>query len=525
MTDSFELPCPAEPSPAGSPSPVVPSPVVPPPRAEAPSPVAARAAMRLADALMKVSVLDDLEVRRMCVDNALERLGLRLSVREFAEKKSHLVAMVRAFGSVPEGWRHLAETVQFLADYDLPSQHVASLADPEEVLPLHDEAAQDELALLLAGLDRKTLPGLAEVYAGAAGDRHGALPKAVHTAWEAYELLSHCNSVPGRAPRTVRFLQELATHLAQERGDEVRRWISRQVRAAAESDPEARRILEDSRRGARERAGRQPHPARLMVRLQPPTGSADRVHVTCWSNTGRTWEPRRRDERLVPTVELKRYVAEIVNREEARLRAHRGGVILEFILPLELLNERVEDWPRVGAFGEQSWGNTLHAPLGLDYHVVVRSLERMEALQLHRAWNERWSVLEGESVARAHRCARGDGPARLQLYAHLKRNPSVVLMTLGSPPDDEEGRHELLLGLQAGLPVLIWSHDGALVEEQHTVAEAALKDGRENFHEGMARLRFVPDPADNAGAPSVSSRLAVLWDDPSRLPELPEPIV
>ncbi|GAB3953726.1 VMAP-C domain-containing protein [Streptomyces sparsus] len=486
--------------------------------------MAARAAMRLADALMKVSVLDDLDVRRMCVDNALERLGLRLSVREFAEKKSHLVAMVRAFGAVPDGWRHLAETVQFLADYDLPSQHVASLADPG-VLPLHDEAAQDELALLLAGLDRTTLPRLAEVYARASGDRHGPLPEAVHTAWEAYELLSHCNSVPGRAPRTVRFLQELATHLAQERGDEVRRWISREVRAAAESDPEARRILEDSRRGAWERAGRQSHPARLMVRLRPPTGSADRVHVTCWSNTGRTWEPRRRDERLVPSDELQRHVAEIVNREEARLRDHRGGVILEFILPLALLNERVEDWPRFGAFGEQPWGETLHAPLGLDYHVVVRSLERMEALQLHRAWNERWSVLEGESGARAHRCARGDGPARLQLYAHLKHNPSVVLMTLGSPPDDEEGRHELLLGLQAGLPVLIWSHEGALVEEQHTVAEAALKDDRGNFHKGMARLRFVPDRADNAGAASLSSRFAVLWDDPSRLPELPEPIV
>jgi hypothetical protein len=260
-----------------------------------------------------------------------------------------------------------------------------------------------------------------------------------------------------------------------------------------------------------------------MVRIQRSTGSPDSVHVTCWSNTEETWAPRRRDESLVPAAEMRRHVATLVNKEDARLRDHRGGVVLEFILPVSLLNEPVEDWPRAGAFGDQLWDSTFQAPLGLEYHVVVRSLERMEALQLHRAWNERWDVLEGDGEPRAHRCARGDRTEKMRLYAHLKQNPSVVLMTLGSPPDEEEGRKELLLGLQAGLPVLIWSHQGALADE-HAAAESALKGSWSGFHEGMARLRFAPDPKDDRLASTVSSRFAVLWDDPSCLPELPEPI-
>lgn len=147
----------------------------------------------------------------------------------------------------------------------------------------------------------------------------------------------------------------------------------------------------------------------------------------------------------------------------------------------------------------------------------------MDAQQLHRAWHERWDVMEAETAVRAHRCVRGDDGERLQLYPYLKQNPAVVLMTLGSSPDDGDGRKELVAGLQAGLPVLIWSHEGALAEE-HVAVEAALGKSWGSFHETMARLRFAPDPKGDTVVSPVRSRFAVMWDDPSRLPELPDPI-
>ncbi|MCC5473966.1 VMAP-C domain-containing protein [Streptomyces barringtoniae] len=485
-----------------------------------------QSAARLADALMKVSVLDDLEARRICVVDAMERLRLRLSVPEFDEKKIHIVAMVRAFGSVTDGWRHLTEAVQHLADYDLPSRHAVALAHPV-VAPLLDEPDQNELSSLLAGLDRTTVPELAAVYRSAAGDHFGPLPDIVHTAWDAYQLLGHTNRPAEGTPRTVRFLQELAVVLTPERGDAIRSWVSRRVRSTVQDHREAQWILDDSRTHTGRWRTEPAHPAYLLIRLAPSTGSPDRIDLTCWANSGQAWAPRRREERSVPASEVRRQVATLLDREEVRLRAHRGGLVLEFILPLPLLNEPVEAWSRHGAFGkEKVWDSEFGGPpLGHDYKVVVRSLERIDALQLHRVWNERWDVLSAATgSARSYRCEEGDGAQHEQLYARLADDPDVVLMTLASPPDQRHGRSELLMGLQAGLPLLLWSRSGPLTEHAHAVAEGALEGQLSEVLGRLTRLRSAPRTRDHSDEGSVSPCIAVLWDDPNRLPESPEPI-
>ncbi|MFF9622526.1 hypothetical protein [Streptomyces griseosporeus] len=481
-------------------------------------------AEQLADALMKVSVLDELEVRRLCVVEAMDRLRLRISVPEFDDKKIHIVAIVRAFGAVREGWRHLTEAVQFLADYDLPSRQAAGLAHPV-LPPLLDDPGQLELSRLLAGLDRTTVPQLPAVYHSAAGDHFGPLPATVHTAWEAYQLLSHTNRPAHGAPRTVRFLQELAVVLTPERGDALRSWISRRVRDDARDSLEAQWILDDSRTYAGSWRKDPAHPAYLLIRLAPSTTSPDRVDLTCWASSGESWAPRRREERSVDAAEVRREVAALLDREEARLRTHRGGIVLEFILPFSLVNEPVEEWPRNNPFGaERVWDSELGGPpLGLDYTVVVRSLERIEALQLHRVWNERWDVLTGgEGRARVHQCAHGDGARREALYERLAGDPSVVLMTLGSPPDEAHGKTELAIGLQAGVPLLVWRR---ATDDPHApaVAEAVLEGPLSEVLDRLTRLRSAPRTGDHY-AEGPGSRLAVLWDDPNRLPELPEPI-
>ncbi|BCL31999.1 hypothetical protein ACFFS2_22855 [Streptomyces aurantiacus] len=486
-----------------------------------------QSAAQLADALMKVSVLDDLEVRRICVVDAMERLKLRLSVAEFDDKKIHIVVMVRAFASVPDGWRHLTEAVQHLADYDLPSRHAAALAHPV-VAPLLDEPGRDELSALLAGLDRTAVPELAAVWYSAAGDHFGPLPESVHTAWDAHQLLAHTNRPADGAPRTLRFLQELAVVLTPERGDAIRSWTNRNVRTTVQDNLEAQWILDDSRTHTGSWRAEPGHPAHLLIRLAPSTGSPDRIDITCWANSGPAWAPRRRDERSVPVSEVRRHVATVLDREEIRLRAHRGGLILEFILPFSLVNEPVEEWSRHGPFGEEKvWDSEFGGPsIGHDYKVVVRSLERIEALQLHRVWNERWDVLtDAARGARMHRCEEGDGARHERLYARLTDDPAVVLMTLGSPPDGPHGKGELLVGLQAGLPLVLWSRSGPLTEHAHTLAESALDGRLSEALDRLTRLRSAPRTGDHGGEGFTGPRIAVLWDDPNRLPEVPEPIL
>ncbi|MCT7356178.1 hypothetical protein N4P33_29105, partial [Streptomyces sp. 15-116A] len=192
-------------------------------------------AARLADALMKVSVLDEIANRRLCVTEAEARLRARISVPESPEKKIHVISMVRAFGAVPRGWRALTEAVQYVADYDLPSRHAASLAHTV-ALPVFEDAAEHALRGLLVGLDRTTVPGLDDVYQAAAGPHFGPLPPGVNTAWEAHQLLAHTNWPADGVPRAVRFLTALAAALTPERGDPVRDWVARQVRDAT-GDP------------------------------------------------------------------------------------------------------------------------------------------------------------------------------------------------------------------------------------------------------------------------------------------------
>ncbi|MCT7357263.1 hypothetical protein N4P33_34755, partial [Streptomyces sp. 15-116A] len=268
-----------------------------------------------------------------------------------------------------------------------------------------------------------------------------------------------------------------------------------------------------------------PRAACLLIRLCPSVSTPDRVDVTCWTNVGDTWEPRRRDDTSVPRARVRRHVAALVDREEARLSRHRGGIVLEFVLPLALLNEPVEEWSRNSALGDQAVWASEHGgpPFWQDYPVVVRSLERIEALQLHRVWNERWDVLAADTAApHAYRCI---GDVR-ENYPRLKQSPSVVLMTLGAPPDRPRGREELHVGLHAGLPVLVWSHTGPLTEEAQGAVEATLEGPSGELLDRMVRLRCPPASQDDKGrADGPRPGIAVLWDDPNRLPEFPEPVL
>ncbi|MFG3364589.1 hypothetical protein ACGF0K_06395 [Streptomyces sp. NPDC048156] len=495
---------------------------------ERPSPYPAFPASeeQLVEALMRVSVMEDPRSRSMCVERAFHRLGQRLPVGEFGDKKPHIVEMVRVFGAVPQGWLRLVEAVRYLADDDLASLQASALVE-SPLPPPGDPSQRAALDPLLSGLDRDTVPDLAELFRHVAGDSFGPLPRTTRTAREAYELLEQCNVPPDGIPRSVRFLHELAYLVGPERGDPLRVWLSRHIRSLADAGPEGQRMLAAVRTTTgnwRKDPGRE---AFLVIRLRPLTESPDRVALTCWTSTGNAWEPRQRDDRELRLTEVPDWVATLVDREEERLRHHDGGIVVEFILSLAMANTPVEDWTRPTPFGSRQPGLGRSAPyrppLGMDYKVVIRSLERMEARQVHRVWNARWEVLRGGGAGRVHRCETGAGSQQQALYAKLKHNQAIVLMTLGSSPDEDHGLSELTLGLQAGLPVLLWAHQGPLGdsehEELHRVAETGAWD---DLLETVTRLRFSPGTRDDGHEGSIDSRIAVLWDDPSRLPEVPQ---
>ncbi|MDG4862724.1 hypothetical protein P8605_31770 [Streptomyces sp. T-3] len=485
----------------------------------------AERASQLVDALMRVPVLDTLRSRKLCVDHALDLLGQRLSVSDFDEKKLHLIEMVRVFGAVSEGWVLLARSVRYLADYDLPSEQAATLAQPPQLDA--DHIHRRELGSLLGGVDRQTFPELARLFAHVAGQGFDPLPEGVRTAWEAYQLLEQCNMPSDGVPRSIRFVQEVAFAVGPELGDPLRNWISRHLRAVMDHGPQALTVLDNMRRNPGSWRTSTTGSAYLMVRLYPCTDSSEDVWLTCWTSAGDSWAPRQRDDRRLPLGDVPAHVADLIDQEESRLHHHQGGIVLEFILPLSLANLPVENWTRPSPFrkgADSVEGAEFTPPLGIEYKVTTRSLERIEARQLHRVWNERWAVLTSGTDGRMHRCESGDGARKHQLYATLKRNPAIVVMTLGSSPDLATGRAELELALQAGIPALVWAHQGPLHEHERAATDCVADTGTwHGLLDQVTRLRSAPDARDDRAEGSIGSRIAVLWDDPNRLPEVPDP--
>ncbi|MEU6662456.1 hypothetical protein [Streptomyces sp. NPDC046821] len=473
----------------------------------------------LVEALMRVPVLEDRRTRRMCVERAQQRLGHRLHVAEFADKKRHIVEMVRAFGTLPQGWLHLVEAVRHYANDDLPSRRAAALVEAP-LPPDGDPGHRAALEPLLSGLDRDTVPELPELFRHVAGDSFGPLPETTRTALEAYELLEQCNVPSDGIPRSLRFLHELAALIDPERGDPIRVWLIKHIRAVWSTD--AQEMIDALRRSTGDWSRAYSGDAFLVIRLKPLTESPDQVALTCWTSAGDTWEPWQRDDLQLRLTDVPGCVATIIDREEKRLSNHEGGIVVEFILTLAMANTPVEDWRRPSPFGTPRYGlgkvSEYRPPLGMDYKVVIRSLERMEAQQVHRVWNARWKVLKGGAAGRLHRCEIGAGSQQGDLYAKLAHNQAIVLMTLGSSPDEEHGLSELMLGLEVGLPVLLWAHEGPLDDAEHAALLAVAETGAwDQLLETVRRLRFPPGTRDDG----PDSRIAVLWDDPNRLPEMP----
>jgi vWA-MoxR associated protein C-terminal domain/Trypsin-like peptidase domain/vWA-MoxR associated protein middle region 0/Effector-associated domain 2 len=63
-----------------------------------------------------------------------------------------------------------------------------------------------------------------------------------------------------------------------------------------------------------------------------------------------------------------------------------GALTIEFVLPYELLSHPVDQW-RISA------GEPTTRPLGAQYSVVVRSLDRMQSTIYHHRWAARWRFL------------------------------------------------------------------------------------------------------------------------------------
>lgn len=187
-----------------------------------------------------------------------------------------------------------------------------------------------------------------------------------------------------------------------------------------------------------------------------------------------------------------------------------GPARVEFIVPVELMGEPVEDWP-IGADepGEER--------IGWCYPVVLRDLGRSRQPRLHARWRRGWHQMSPSTDFTWYGCdANPDRDPAERLFAG---RCGPVAFT--GPPLSGHRRELLGAGLKAGVPAMLWPREDCVP----TDAGCDCGEVVQLVEATMAGTPTATLPAHvqviRMNGHGRWHRLALLWDDPTRWPEPP----
>ncbi|MBL7497789.1 hypothetical protein I6A84_05995 [Frankia sp. CNm7] len=462
-------------------------------------------------------VLRGEQSRSLFLDRLSRLSGLRLEMPAYLPDRQWFLALVEMCGKSVTG---LAQIPWAAGDLGVPAAAVdelCRLVDRWEAAAALADLPDDLLARLETELGGVPPGDVGHAYRQAVGDLPDTPPAHGDSAWAVLLHLAGRNAPAGGLPPYMPFLEAVRDRLRPDTATRVDEWNQRRAQTAelaAELDAaRARRTLP---------AG----PVHLIVQLERSQLHPGQTELTWW----RQWpgidgfEPC--GTRLVPLDEdeLERVTEELVLDLEDSLADGENTVALEFILPLDLLHLPVDQW-------RKEIDSVLPRSIGMQYPVVLRSLERQRTRPWHRVWRLRWRQL-AKGMADTVHCGGGadeHDPDRLQ--ARILAEESMVALVLSGPPNETPAVLQLRIALSCGLPVVAW-HRGEQTRDD--VADAiraflAAVDGvgLTDLRDRLRRLRLEARLAP-ARWPDLGRHLAVILDDPDRQPEqgpsIPAPV-
>jgi vWA-MoxR associated protein C-terminal domain len=253
-------------------------------------------------------------------------------------------------------------------------------------------------------------------------------------------------------------------------------------------------------------------PPTLVVQLEEHPIDSTRYVLRHWVNhRPGNWIPEPGDPITLPQERAHQAVAALVLRAEEIWSARPGRASLEFVLPVTLLNESVDWWPTEPDQPEA-------VPLCVEYPVVIRSLERMRTLSYHRVWRNRWEQMLTAVTLRALWALDGEGDNINQWNVRLRRDQTYTAVVLGDPPTTSRATW-LKMAVRAGVPVILWDRREQGAKDFREVVGGIVSGFPMSVSDRVAELRA--SAARDGGAGHLGRHLAVLWDDPERLVDIP----
>ena len=457
---------------------------------------------QVVDALQEVQFLHQRDERGLLLELLRNMLGPSFDPAEYTRARLHLYSIVMACDREHDGLRALADAVRQL-DPELPAvKDLVDLVDtmsPRELLPAVEHK---QLVALLEGSSVTVLDDVYREVLGAAAD----LGSYGHsTVRDVVSQLEQHNARADGVPPVLVFVERLAALSDEVLAAQLREWVRQQAPQMELTAP----VVEAP---ARALGGPPDNPGSLylVMRIERDRLEADRYVLSHWRHSGDDWQPVPGKDRVGTLAEIERHVADLVDRAEEDWRLRPEPIQLEFLLPRELMHLPVDQWLAADDGGERR--------LGVEFEVVLRSLDRMRNRSWHKNWWSRWRRMP--DGAPAHWCRRESDHYLSELAATLADQPETCVVVLDHciGATAEPGQDALTVALRAGVPVVLWCRDAKALEEFLTVADTLVAAGPRGLRATTGKLR---NQAQRTGRHEhCGNHVSLLWDDPERVIDL-----
>ncbi|QSB15794.1 hypothetical protein JQS43_05505 [Natronosporangium hydrolyticum] len=493
----------------------------------------------LVEALAGLPVMQQPDSRQQLVRMLRRRLGPDIPVYDIAEPRYQCVEIVEVCLASPDSWQVVIEVVASFHPHAPQLAQVVELQQEwvklhDQLLREHEEEVRDVLseedwAQLRALLTAIRPSQLGRLFQRATGHRAASPPIWCVDAWDIFVYLAGQYTPPESLPPEMVFLLLLEQEVDEEAAARIRRRNQRQAsKFGLTAQLDQRRALTDRRADL-------PADPQLYVLIQveqewePELGeNAEPAvftvsHYRQWLGDESWHSPLRGVFPDVSRARLALVVEEIVAQVELEWADRRAEVAIEVVLPWQLLNEDIAWWP-----AERPAAYLGARVLAMTYPVVVRSLDRLRQRRWHGAWRRRWEQLRREPAGdRVYRSRPHGADYFTTMEAELTGDARWGTLVLSEPPAPgaATGIQEVLTGLRAGLPAIIWHRSEPTTDRLWDELRELVGDGgtlRLPIHVRQLRLdalRAEPDQRDQ----HIGRHVVLLWDDPERRPELDGP--
>jgi hypothetical protein len=479
----------------------------------------------LVDVLASLPLMQQPDSRQQFMRQLRQQLDHRadqqIVLEDHPEPRRQCVEIVTCCFPAPSMLWVVVEVVEFFVPAAIQLRRLQRLLHEREAVEV---LAEEDWLELRDRLQEVYPQDAGRLYQRATEHQLAAPPPWCEQAWDMFVHLSGLMAPPSGLPPGMVFLLLLEQEVDSATAGLLRR---RNQRMATQLELT---VQLDRRRAVMNTGTDQPleRYVYLVIQVEPeqePAGAnpPDRYVVSqyrqWYGDNGWHSQPHGRIQG-VSGAELENVAERVIGQMEEEWTNRRGDVVVEFVLPAHLLNADVAWWRK-----ERAREYLPEKVLAMDYPVVVRSLDRLREPRWHHAWRRRWERLQADPArSRLYRSQPG-GTDFTQLEAALASDLRWSSLLLSEPPTmdtSDVGVREVMTALRAGLPVIMWHRTQPTSDSFSEEVYDMTDDGqisRLPIHVRKARLaalRVDPDRRSD----HLGRHLAVLWDDPDRMPEL-----